>query len=484
MPRTLALAAALWAEICAALNDELETAGVISARVVDTGSGSFIYLARRVTWAPPDAYLDRQSDGLSVRSAGWVPAVRAALAEGSVPVFVHTHPGGRAAFSMRDDGVDEAIIGALRRMGHSGDFVALVIAGTEPSAMAAARAYPGSCDPEYPATATVTSAGIRAVPIEKIRIAGDYIRVLPSQAASGPRIGHSSQPEEAPPDETFDRQIRLFGPTGQQVLGALSVGVVGAGGTGSAVAEQLARLGVGALTLVDDDVVTEPTPTRGYGMTVADLGRPKAQVLAEHLSAIGLAGEITAVTAAVQDAVALRRLAAADIVFSCVDGHGARLILNRWAYAYLTPVVDIAILVSAASEKAIVTGVDGRVTWLGPGTSCLLCRNRIDPALAYAEILEPEERKRLAGEGYAREAETRQPAVVTLTSLVASLATTEFLLRLFGMADATPTELIALVQRRELRRNRMPQRSGCFCASPEFLARGTEEPHLDLLWPG
>jgi molybdopterin/thiamine biosynthesis adenylyltransferase len=479
MPRTLALASTLWDELCAALDDERETAGVISARVVDAGPAGLTYLARRVTWAPQDAYLDRQSCGLSLGSAGWVPAVRAALAEGSVPVFVHTHPQGRAVFSMRDDGVDADITAALQRMGHAGDYVALVVAGTVQSATVTARAYPGN-----PVTASLTSAGIPAVPIDKIRIAGDRIRVLPSQADGGAGTGPDSEPGAAPRDETFDRQIRMFGPMGQRVLGALSVGVVGAGGTGSAVAEQLTRLGVGALTLIDDDVVTEPTPTRGYGMTVADLGRPKAQVLAEYLSAIGLATEVTALTTAVQDPAALSRLAAADVVFSCVDGHGARLILNRWAYAYLTPVVDLAILVSAAPESATVSGIDGRVTWLGPGTSCLLCRGRIDPALAYAEILEPEERKRLAGEGYARAAETRQPAVVTLTSLVASLATTELLQRLFGMADATPTELIALVQRRELRRNRMPQRPGCFCASPQFLARGAEEPHLDLMWPG
>jgi molybdopterin/thiamine biosynthesis adenylyltransferase len=482
MPRTLALASTLWNELCATLDDELETAGIISARVVDTGLGSITYLARQVIWAPKDTYLVRQSNGLSLGSVGWVPGVRALLAEGCIPIFVHTHPQGRAAFSVADDDVDAGITGALPRMGHVGDYVALVLAGTSQSPTAAARAYPGAHAPGSPAPAPLTSAGIPAVPIDKIRIAGDYIRVLPSPG--GPGTGHGSEAVGAPPDETYDRQIRMFGAMGQRVLDALSVGVVGAGGTGSAVAEQLARLGVGALTLIDDDVVTEPTPTRGYGMTVADLGRPKAQVLADHLSGIGLATEVTAVTAAVQDPAALCQLAAADVIFSCVDGHGARLILNRWAYAYLTPVVDLAILVSATPETAAVRGIDGRITWLGPGTSCLLCRERIDPALAYAEILDPEERKRLAGEGYARAAETRQPAVVTLTSLVASLATTELLQRLFGMADVTPTELIALVQRRELRRNRMPQRPGCFCASPQFLGRGAKEPHLDIMWPG
>ena len=467
MTITLALASALWEELCESLDDKRETAGIIAARAVDTpgggdgAPGTVTYLGRWVTWAPPETYLDRQASGLALGSVGWVPAARRALAEGSVPVFVHTHPRGRAFFSWRDDAVDASLTAALPAMGGDGRYVALVVAGSRDAPIATARVYARS---------------MGAVPVDKIRIVRDGIQVIT------PRPATTAGP--AQDDETFDRQIRMFGPAGQRALGALSVGVVGAGGTGSAVAEQLTRLGVGTVTIIDDDAVTEPTPTRGYGMTIADTGRPKAEVLAEHLRKIGMPARVDALTAPVQDPMALRRLGGMDAVFSCVDGHGARLILNRWAYAYIAPVIDVAVLVSADPDAATVSGIDGRVTWLGPGAACLLCRGRIDPALAYAEILEPEERKRLAGEGYVREAQTRQPAVVTLTSLVASLATTELLQRLFGLADLGPTEVIALVLRRELRRNRIPQRPGCFCADPKFLGRGAEPPHLDLMWPG
>jgi hypothetical protein len=34
-----------------------------------------------------------------------------------------------------------------------------------------------------------------------------------------------------------------------------------------------------------------------------------------------------------------------------------------------------------------------------------------------------------------------------------------------------------------LRRNGLPQRPGCFCSDANFLARGTQAPHLDLMWP-
>lgn len=452
MSVTFAFTETLWDQLGGALDDPHEVAGILAARVTDGPDGPTV-LARAMRWAPAGAYLDRQPDGLQLRSDGWVPAARAALADGGTPVFVHTHPGGQAIFSRYDDAVDAAMRDAVRRMGGKERYGSLVLAGTGREPAPAGRLFHGD---------TATRA-------DKFRIAGNGLRLI------------LSRPGTTAVADMFDRQIRVFGAPGQDVLGALNVAVIGAGGTGSATAEQLARLGAGTITIIDDDIVTAATPTRGYGTTTADLGRPKAEVLAEHLLKTGLPATITPVIAPIQEPAARAAIASADVAFSCVDGHGARLVLNRWAYAHLAPVIDLAVLITA--DSGTVTGIDGRVTWLSPGTACLLCRGRLDSALAYAEMLDPAERKRLAGEGYAPDAGTPQPAVVTLTSLVASLGTTELLHRLFGLADPNPTEILALVRQRELSRNRLPPRCGCFCADPAFLGRGMQPPHLNLTWP-
>src|SRR5262249_9508179 len=47
------------------------------------------------------------------------------------------------------------------------------------------------------------------------------------------------------------RQVLAFGPGGQQRIAAATVAVVGVGGTGSITAEQLVRLGIGRIILVD-----------------------------------------------------------------------------------------------------------------------------------------------------------------------------------------------------------------------------------------
>jgi molybdopterin/thiamine biosynthesis adenylyltransferase len=55
----------------------------------------------------------------------------------------------------------------------------------------------------------------------------------------------------------YDRQIRAFGVAGQNILKSLRVGIVGLGGTGSIVLQELAHLGVTDFLLLDPDVVEE-----------------------------------------------------------------------------------------------------------------------------------------------------------------------------------------------------------------------------------
>jgi len=449
---TLALTAATRAELVAALGDPRETAGVLSAQLIDVG-GELTLLARSLTWAKPEHYLDRTDDGLQLLSPGWVPSFRRAATAGDIALFVHTHPSGDAQFSEHDDLVDEQLRAVVAQLGINGPYGALLVAGMPTNPNLVARLCTDDGSPQA---------------ITRFRVVGDRLDFVRTSGARTVR--------EA--DETFDRQIRLFGTAGQDILRDLHVGIVGCGGTGSAVAEQLTRLGVGWLTLIDDDDVTTPTPTRGYGIRVEDVGRCKSQVLAADLIAIGLGTQIRAIVAPLHDRKALDALAHADVVFCCVDGHGARLILNRWAYAHHAPVIDLAVLVAADGDVSI----DARVTWIAAGSACLLCRGRIDPSIAYAENLDPARRRALAGEGYVIAAESPQPAVVTLTTLVASMATTELLLRLFGIGETEASELLLRPHLHEVRRNRILARRGCFCTDAAFGGRGFTNPYLDLMW--
>ena len=66
--------------------------------------------------------------------------------------------------------------------------------------------------------------------------------------------------------EKYDRNVRFFGQSGRDSLGAASVAVVGVGGLGTHVVQQLALLGVGRLVLIDSEEVDETNRNRYVGL--------------------------------------------------------------------------------------------------------------------------------------------------------------------------------------------------------------------------
>jgi hypothetical protein len=445
---TLALPEPIWTELNAWLDSESEVAGVLTARLIDDDEGTTL-LGRNLTAAEPSTYLEQKADHLRLRSSAWVPAVRAAASDDAVAIFVHTHPHGAARFSTRDDRVDVVLGEPFQRLTGYDIYGALVMG--EGGGVAC----------------RVVRGGDPAEDV-RVRVVGDALRIhLPTQ-------------HDASVAEVHDRQVRALGSQGQEVLGSLHVGVVGAGGTGSPVIEQLTRLGVGTITIIDDDVVTSSTVARGYGSSMSDVGRLKVDVAADHVARIGLGTRVHPVPANLRSRTAIWSLRHCDVVFCCVDGHSARVILNRWAYWHLAPVIDIGVLVMCNS--GLIESIVGRITWISPGAACLLCRQRIDPRAAHLEQLDPRERRQLAAQGYAPALDEPDPSVITYTSLVASTATTELLNRLFGLADSAPTEVLVQVTDRSVSLNRRTPREGCFCGNPMSWGAGIVEPYLDLTW--
>lgn len=80
-----------------------------------------------------------------------------------------------------------------------------------------------------------------------------------------------------------ERTELLLGPEGLRKLTASRVLVVGAGGVGACAAEMLVRAGVGHLTVVDSDKVSESNINRQLPALHSTVGRPKTEVLSERL---------------------------------------------------------------------------------------------------------------------------------------------------------------------------------------------------------
>ncbi len=110
----------------------------------------------------------------------------------------------------------------------------------------------------------------------------------------------------------------------RELLGS-GVAIVGCGGLGGYVAEELARLGVGTLILFDPDVFEEHNLNRQLHSSVATLGRPKVLVTAERIGTINPV--VTAVP--VEEAFVAERteglLSGTRVVVDCLDSIPTRL---------------------------------------------------------------------------------------------------------------------------------------------------------------
>ena len=83
--------------------------------------------------------------------------------------------------------------------------------------------------------------------------------------------------------EEFIREAMLFGEDAPERLAECRVAVFGLGGVGSWTAEALARSAVGAIDLIDNDVVAPSNINRQLPALHSTVGRPKTQVMAERL---------------------------------------------------------------------------------------------------------------------------------------------------------------------------------------------------------
>lgn len=90
----------------------------------------------------------------------------------------------------------------------------------------------------------------------------------------------------------FVRTQMLLGTEGMERLQRAHVAVFGIGGVGGYVAEALARSGIGQLTLIDNDRVSESNLNRQIIATYDTIGREKVRVMQERLLSISPETEV------------------------------------------------------------------------------------------------------------------------------------------------------------------------------------------------
>lgn len=150
-----------------------------------------------------------------------------------------------------------------------------------------------------------------------------------------------------------------------------NIGIVGLGGGGSQVAQQLAHIGFRQFALFDPDSAERSNLSRLVGATLQDvaLHKPKVAIARRMIRHINTQTTIRSWKGRWQDNV--EDLEECDIVFGCVDGFGERDQLERFTRRNLIPYIDIGMDVFRFDSEH--PRMAGQVFISMPGHPCMRC---------------------------------------------------------------------------------------------------------------
>jgi molybdopterin/thiamine biosynthesis adenylyltransferase/proteasome lid subunit RPN8/RPN11 len=418
------------------------------------------FLSANVREIPPEDFVSADSVHVSWRTDSYVKALRDAEANNHTVAIVHSHPKGFTEFSKQDSENEQDLVQlAVNRNGPGTKLISLVLTGNN-ELFGRVWLYPSEQGWER---------------LRAIKAWGNDLRFW----FSGSEAVQSSK--------ILTRQALAFGNALNADLKRMRIGVVGCGGTGSALAVLLARLGVGQIALFDNDIVEASNLNRLHGASQrdADAMKPKIQVAADHIAQMGLGVRAVPFEGWAGEKRNRDALRSCDVIFGCTDDHDGRMFLNRFAYYYLVPVIDMGLAIDVSdTDPPEVETMDGRVTVLGPENPCLVCAGLVDPEVARAEALKrehPDEYEKLKREAYVVGEGNPAPAVVTFTTEVACMAVNELIQRMVGFraVEGSAANRVRKFHLCEDRRPRYMPRTGCrICDDDGLWGRGDVEPFI------
>ncbi|MEQ1714672.1 MAG: ThiF family adenylyltransferase [Hyphomicrobium sp.] len=317
---------------------------------------------------------------------------------------LHSHPGSFFEFSSQDDASDKLLLPALYHATGRSSVSAIMV----PSGAVRARVFNG-CESFQP--------------VDQVICAGDDIHIWLGDSSVGP--------SEPIVPMAFTGGMR-------QYLCRLSACVIGVSGTGSIVAEQLARLGFGEIILVDFDRIEARNLDRILNSTVADVAgsRLKVEMFGDAISRYSPNCRVHAIRESIATRNAIEEACEADVLFSCVDTAEGRHIADRLASACCMPLFDVGVSIPTRQQgrERKIAEVCGRIDYVQPGGATLLDRDVYSPSTLEAEYLAraaPEAHEQRIAEGYLKGIVEQAPAVISLNMRAASATVMEFIARAF-----------------------------------------------------
>jgi len=200
----------------------------------------------------------------------------------------------------------------------------------------------------------------------------DHTRLSSPMQVTGvgfPMKFHFTSTQKPSESGVFDRQSFL-GSNAQTLFGNVRIGIVGYGGGGSHVGQQLAHIGIKQPVVFDVDYIEASNLNRLVGGTWKDVLKKclKTSIAKRIYKAILPSASIVTVNSRWQDAP--QQLHRCDIVVGCVDTYAERQQLEAECRRYLIPYIDIGMDIHKSVDEA---SMSGQIMLSMPGGPCFSC---------------------------------------------------------------------------------------------------------------
>lgn len=334
------LRANLQADIARRHDFAFERVAFCSLRVGNLGNEPTIVLAGDPIAVPDEQYVRDPVAGARIDSS----AIRAAMQRvldtrlGAMHVHVHDFPG-QVEFSKLDMREIPRLVQSLRHVNSDIPHGMLVLG---PDSARAAFLLPGRD---------------QLVFADKISFVGTPTRLVSVASRGGGQV--------------FSRQTFL-GPTSEQAITTATVGVIGLGGGGSHLVQQLAHIGFRNFVLYDEQTIDETNLNRLVGATAADVAAAtrKVDIASRVIRSVTPDASVQSVASRWQDSPSALR--GCDVVFGAVDGFDERRQLETTCRRYLIPLIDIGMDVQPP-QGGQPFRMAGQVILSVPNMPCMQC---------------------------------------------------------------------------------------------------------------
>ena len=381
--------------------DGIESAAILICRF--TGPSKERLIVSEIINVPDEMCATRTPKFISWPGQCIEKAIDRAEQHADAIVLIHSHPGGMLAFSPVDDESDASTMPAL--------FSAIEASGFHHGS--AIMVSDGSMKARlYRSNGEVQS-------INRIMLVGHEINNIAK-----------SQPTH----------VMAFGSEMTKTFAKQTACVIGVSGTGTLVAELLARKGVGHVILIDFDTMEHKNLNRIINSTVKDAeqNRVKVEMMATAIKQYAPDTRLTFINASIEEREAIIVASAADIIFSCVDSMAGRSIAELICQFCTIPLIDLGVTIPTRKDiegNIHVADVCGRIDYVRPDGPNLSDRQVITPQGLRREYLlqnAPDAAKHEIEAGYIKGVHEEAPSVMALNMRAASDAVMEWIARQFG----------------------------------------------------